>query len=102
MINLNDSNFKQEVLDFKGIVVVDFFADWCNPCKAFASIFEEFGSENEDVKCVKVNVDDSGLARKYRVMSIPTVVLFKDGEVKDRFVGVMQKKDLADFVAKNR
>ena len=102
MININDSNFKEEVLDFKGIVVVDFFAQWCGPCKSFGPIFEAFAEEHTDVKCVKVDVDESTIARKYKVMSIPTVVLFKDGEVCDKFIGVMQKKDLIDFVSKNK
>lgn len=102
MINVNDSNFQQEVLDCKGLVVIDFYADWCGPCKSFGPIFEEFSNEVSDVKCVKVNVDESTISRKYKVMSIPTVILFKDGEVCDRFVGVMQKRDLVEFVNKNK
>ena len=81
MINVNDANFQEEVLDFKGLVVIDFYADWCGPCKSFGPIFEEFSNENSDVKCVKINVDESTISRKYKVMSIPTVILFKDGEV---------------------
>ena len=102
MINVNDANFQEEVLDFKGLVVIDFYADWCGPCKSFAPIFEEFSNENSDVKCVKINVDESTISRKYKVMSIPTVILFKDGEVCDRFVGIMQKRDLVEFVNKNK
>lgn len=102
MIQVNDTNFKTEVLEHKGIVLIDFYADWCGPCKNFAPIFEEFSKEVSDVKCVKMNVDESTSARTYRVMSIPTVILFKDGEVCDRFIGSMQKKDLVDFVNKNR
>ena len=102
MINVNDANFQEEVLDFKGLVVIDFYADWCGHCKSFGPIFEEFSNENSDVKCVKINVDESTISRKYKVMSIPTVILFKDGEVCDRFVGVMQKRDLVEFVNKNK
>ena len=102
MINVNDANFQEEVLDFKGLVVIDFYADWCGPCKSFGPIFEEFSNENSDVKCVKINVDEITISRKYKVMSIPTVILFKDGEVCDRFVGVMQKRDLVEFVNKNK
>lgn len=102
MIQVNDTNFNTEVLEHKGIVLVDFYADWCGPCKNFAPIFEEFSKEVSDVKCVKMNVDESTSARTYKVMSIPTVILFKDGEVCDRFIGAMQKKDLNDFVNKNR
>ncbi|EIA25102.1 hypothetical protein SFB3_146G1, partial [Candidatus Arthromitus sp. SFB-3] len=81
MIQVNDTNFKTEVLEHKGIVLIDFYADWCGPCKNFAPIFEEFSKEVSDVKCVKMNVDESTSARTYRVMSIPTVILFKNGEV---------------------
>lgn len=79
MIQVNDTNFKTEVLEHKGIVLIDFYADWCGPCKNFAPIFEEFSKEVSDVKCVKMNVDESTSARTYRVMSIPTVILFKNG-----------------------
>lgn len=102
MLNVNDTNFETEVLNHKGLVLIDFYADWCGPCKNFGPIFEEFASETSDVKCIKVNVDESTIARKYRVMSIPTIILFKDGEVCDRFIGVMQKKDLSEFVNKNK
>ena len=102
MVNVNDSNFKQEVLDHKGMVLIDFYADWCGPCKSFGPIFEEFSKEVTDVKCFKLNVDECSIARNYRVMSIPTVILFKDGEVCDRFVGAMQKNDLYEFVNKNK
>ncbi len=102
MVNINDSNFKQEVLDFDGVVVADFYAQWCGPCKSFGPIFEDFARESADVKCVKIDVDESTIARKYKIMSIPTVVLFKNGEVCDKFIGVMQKKDLIDFIDKNK
>lgn len=102
MIHVNDSNFETEVLNYKGMVLIDFYADWCGPCKTFGPIFEDFSQEAQDVKCVKINVDESTISRKYRVMSIPTVILFKYGEVCDRFIGVMQKKDLHDFVNKNK
>lgn len=102
MINVNDSNFENEVLSYKGMVLIDFYADWCGPCKTFGPIFEDFSQDITDVKCVKVNVDESTISRKYKVMSIPTVILFKHGEVCDRFIGVMQKRDLHDFVNKNR
>ncbi len=102
MIYGDDLNFENEVLSYKGIVIVDFYADWCGPCKSFAPIFEEVASETSGVKFMKVNVDESAIARKYRVMSIPTVVLFKNGEVCDKFIGVMQKKDLIDFINKHK
>lgn len=102
VLKLGTDNFEQEVLKNNNKVLVDFYADWCGPCKSFGPIFEEFSNENSDVKCVKINVDESTISRKYKVMSIPTVILFKDGEVCDRFVGVMQKRDLVEFVNKNK
>lgn len=102
IINVDDNNFKENVLDFDGIVLVDFYADWCGPCKSFGPIFEEFSNEASDnIRCCKLNVDESVLSKKYKVMSIPTVILFKNGEVCDRFVGVLQKRDLVEFVNKN-
>lgn len=102
MLTVNDSNFKNEVISQKGLVVIDFYANWCGPCKAFGPIFEETSKEITDVKFVKVNVDESTISREFKVMSIPTVILFKDGVVTDRFVGVMQKRDLIEFINKNR
>lgn len=102
IIKVNDDNFKQEIVDYKGIVLVDFSAEWCGPCKSFAPIFKEFSDLNKDVKCCEVNVDESMVSRTYKVMSIPTILMFKDGEVCDRFVGVMQKNDLELFINKNK
>ena len=102
MIIINDLNFKEEVLDNKGFTMVDFYADWCGPCKTFSPIFEEFANENPNIKCVKVNVDETTIARQYKIMSIPTILLFHNGELCDRFVGVMQKRDLLEFVNKNK
>ncbi len=102
MINVNDLNFKEEVLENKGFTMVDFYANWCGPCKTFSPIFEEFANENQDIKCVKVNVDETTIARQYKIMSIPTILLFYNGEICDRFIGVMQKRDLLEFVNKNK
>ncbi len=102
MILVDDSSFKNEVLDYEGIVLVDFYADWCGPCRSFSPIFKEFSDENYDVKCVKIDVDKTTIAKNYKVMNIPTILLFKNGEILDRFVGVMQKRDLSEFVNKHR
>lgn len=102
MIMVDDLNFSKEVLGFDGIVLVDFYADWCGPCKSFSPIFEEFSNENKDIKCVKVNVDKSTIAKNYKVMNIPTTILFKNGEMKDRSLGVMQKRDLSEFVNRHK
>jgi len=93
MITHTDKNgFKKEVLDEKGFVFVDFYADWCGPCKITSPIIEELTKEIKDIKFIKVNVDEnSELASTYQVFSIPTFMIFKDGKVVHQFVGAMGK-----------
>ncbi|EKD64316.1 MAG: Thioredoxin [uncultured bacterium] len=87
--------FKQEVLNGKGLAVVDFYADWCGPCRMLAPIIDELSAAYPDVKIGKVNVDESGdLAGQYGVMSIPTIIFFKDGQVVHQATGVKSKADL--------
>lgn len=96
IINGNKNNFK-ELINNK--VIVDFYADWCGPCKAYAPIVEAFAAENEDIKVVKVNVDDSeDLAIKYNAMSIPTTVVIKNGKEVNRAIGIISKSNLAELV----
>ena len=93
------ANFEEEVLNSDKTVLIDFYADWCGPCKAYAPIVEAFATENEDIKVVKVNVDDSeDLAIKYNAMSIPTTVVIKNGKVVNRAVGIISKSNLAEIV----
>lgn len=97
MVNvLNEENFENEVLKFDGVVLVDFYADWCGPCKMMAPIVNGIAEENiPNVKVGKVNVDDNqGLAQKYNVMSIPTLIVFKNGNPVKGFVGVTDKEEL--------
>ena len=85
---INTQEFNEEVLNGKGVVFVDFFATWCGPCKALSPILDELAEKVKDVKIVKVDIDaDSDLASEYRVMSVPTLKIFKDGEVKESLVG---------------
>ena len=91
---LNEDSFEEAISG--GVAVVDFYADWCAPCKMFAPVFAEAANEYEGrVSFAKVNVDDNGgLAAKYRVLGIPTIVFFKDGEAADRVSGVLDKDSL--------
>ncbi len=103
MANVNefsDANFEAEVLKSSQPVLVDFWAPWCGPCRAIAPLVEELASENGDsVKVGKLNVDDSPTtAGGFGVSSIPTLMLFKDGEVVDRFVGVQPKNRLQEAI----
>ncbi len=80
-------------------VLVDFFATWCGPCKMFAPTFDEYAEDHGDVACVKVDVDQNGdVARRYGIMSIPTIILFKNGEPAKKNVGTLDLEELEDFV----
>ena len=99
LISLNNNSFKSEVLEAKGIVVVDFWADWCEPCKMFIPILEEVASIENSVKFCKVNVDEcSEIASEYGIRSIPTLIVFKNGERVGHLVGVKQKEELLEKI----
>jgi len=86
-------NFKSEVLEAKGKVIVDFWADWCGPCQMLSPVIEEVSTKTS-TKLVKVNVDEqSELAQQYTVLSIPTVLIFSDGQLKQTIVGFHQPDD---------
>ncbi len=96
----HDDDFQTEVLDYKGIVLVDFFADWCGPCKMMSPIVDTLSEEYEGkIKVGKVNIDENmKLAQKYRVMTIPTIMLFQNGEVKETSIGAVSKEKLVDMI----
>ena len=95
-LKLNSENFEKEVLNSDKPVLVDFYADWCGPCKMMAPIIGEIAEELQGkAKVGKINVDENQeLAMKYEVMSIPTLIIYKKGKEAKRFVGVRDKKEL--------
>lgn len=97
VLNVTDSTFKSEVMDAKAPVLVDFWAAWCGPCKMIAPVIEELaGDYAGKVKICKVNVDEnSKTAADFGVMSIPTMIVFKDGKEYQRLVGFMPKANIA-------
>jgi thioredoxin 1 len=97
-VTLTDDNFQTEVLDYKGVVLVDFWAEWCMPCRIVAPIVEEIAEEMGDkVKIGKLNVDENPqISMKYQVTGIPTLLILKDVEVVDRYVGVTPKGTLVE------
>ena len=100
VLKITSENFEQEVLKAAQPVVIDFWASWCGPCKMFSPIVDEFAEENEGkVKVGKVNIDDeTDLASRFGVMSIPTAILFKNGQAVQSMVGVQPKAKLEEMV----
>jgi len=99
IIQVNRINFEKEVLNSEKTVLIDFYADWCGPCKMLSPVVEQFASENEEIKVVKINVDDEqDLAIEYGVMSIPTLVVIKNGQEVNRSVGLVSNDDILNLV----
>lgn len=98
---VSDDTFDEEVLKASGPVVVDFWAEWCGPCKAIAPALEEISTElTGQVKIVKMNVDENmQVPSQYGIRSIPTLIMFKDGQVADQKVGALAKEKLKDWIS---
>ena len=93
--DVTDANFQAEVLESEGPVLVDFWAPWCGPCRVVAPVLEEIAQERSELSVVKLNVDDNQqTAARYGVMSIPTLILFRHGEVAHQVVGLRKKRQL--------
>jgi thioredoxin 1 len=102
IIEVTADDFDAKVLGSDKPVLVDFWAEWCGPCRMVAPTLDEIAEENGDVQIAKVNVDNQqDLAFKYQVSSIPTFILFKDGEVADRMMGAMPKASFENFIRRN-
>ncbi len=100
VFDVTGDSFTDEVENFDGTVLIDFFADWCTPCKMISPIIEDVAETvSENVKICKVNVEnEKSLAERYGIMSIPTLVVMKNGTVKNRSIGVTGKKAILDML----
>ena len=103
LINITDEEFENSILKNSGVCLVDFWAEWCGPCKQISPILEEIASEeNNDITIAKINIDENPrVATDYGIRSIPTMLLFSNGELKDTKVGVLPKQELNDWIKIN-
>ncbi len=96
---ITKDNFKAEVLDYKGTVLIDFWADWCGPCRMLSPIVDDVAAENPHIKVGKINVDEQQeLSSQFGIMSIPTLLVFKDGNKVGESVGLIPKEQVEKLI----
>lgn len=99
--HINDENYDDEILNTKGICLVDFYATWCGPCMRLAPILEEMANSRKGYNIIKVDVDKSTkIASRLSIDTIPTLCIYKDGEILEKRVGYMTKKEIVEFIEK--
>ena len=99
VLHINKDNFHKEVLDSDKPVLLDFFASWCGPCRMVGPILDEIAEEREDIKVCKVDIDEQPeLASRYRIMSVPTLMVLKDGNIVDQSIGARPKHQILAMV----
>lgn len=99
MLKITKSNFNEEVLQSNQTVLLDFYAEWCGPCKMISPIIDEIAEEEKEIKVGKINIDDNQeIAQKYDVMSIPTLIVIKQGKEVDRIVGYVEKEKILKII----
>ena len=99
VLHINKDNFHNEVINSDKPVLLDFFASWCGPCRMVGPILDEIAQEREDIKVCKVNIDEQPeLASRYRIMSVPTIMVLKDGQVVEQSIGAKPKHQILAMV----
>ena len=103
VLEIKSENFNNEVIGYNGVIVVDFFANWCGPCRKLAPLLEEVETElNSKVRFAKINTDENiEMAKKYQVSGLPTLMIFKNGEAVERLVGLMPKSSIITNIEKH-
>ena len=100
--SINDDNFTREVLHERGLIIVDFSAEWCGPCKMLSSVLDGISNENRGIKIVRIDVDESPeAAKKYNIRSIPKLMFFKNGRLIDEITGFVTKDVISETISNN-